>query len=29
MYGVDDPGQRQVLVYIAREGHRKGWGAVY
>ncbi len=29
MYGVDDPGQRQVLVDMAREGHRKGWWAVY
>jgi len=29
MYGVDDPGQRQVLTEMAREGHRKGWWAVY
>jgi transcriptional regulator with XRE-family HTH domain len=29
MYGVDDPGQRQVLVDMAREGHRKGWWAAY
>ena len=27
MYGVTDPGQRQVLVDMAREGHRKGWWA--
>jgi transcriptional regulator with XRE-family HTH domain len=27
MYGVDDPQQRQVLVDMAREGHRKGWWA--
>src|ERR1700727_1707587 len=29
MYGVTDPGQRQGLVDMAREGHRKGWWAVY
>jgi transcriptional regulator with XRE-family HTH domain len=29
MYGVDDPGQRQVLVDMAREGHRKGWWSGY
>jgi transcriptional regulator with XRE-family HTH domain len=29
MYGVTDPGQRQVLTEMAREGHRKGWWAVY
>src|ERR1700758_1976260 len=28
-YGVDDPAQRQVLVDMAREGHRKGWWAAY
>jgi Domain of unknown function (DUF5753)/Helix-turn-helix domain len=25
LYGVDDPGQRQVLLEMARDGHRKGW----
>jgi transcriptional regulator with XRE-family HTH domain len=25
LYGVTDPGQRQVLLEMAREGHRKGW----
>lgn len=29
MYGVEEPGQRQVLVDMAREGHRKGWWAAY
>jgi transcriptional regulator with XRE-family HTH domain len=29
MYGVSDPGQRQVLIDMAREGHRKGWWAAY
>ncbi|MGO9783973.1 MAG: helix-turn-helix domain-containing protein [Streptosporangiaceae bacterium] len=29
MYGVDDPAQRQVLIDMAREGHRKGWWSVY
>lgn len=29
MYGVTDPSQRQVLVDMAREGHRKGWWAAY
>jgi transcriptional regulator with XRE-family HTH domain len=29
MYGVADPDQRQVLLEMAREGHRKGWWAVY
>ena len=28
MYDVDDPGQRQMLIEMAREGHRKGWWAV-
>src|ERR1700735_1632994 len=28
MYGVTDPAQRQVLVDMAREGHRKGWWSV-
>jgi len=28
-YGVDDPAQRQILVDMAREGHRKGWWAAY
>ncbi len=28
-YGVDDPRQRQMLVEMAREGHRKGWWAVW
>ena len=28
-YGVVDPGQRQVLIDMAREGHRKGWWAAY
>ena len=28
-YGVDDPGQRQILVEMAREGHRKGWWAIW
>ena len=28
-YGVDDPSQRQILVEMAREGHRKGWWAVW
>jgi transcriptional regulator with XRE-family HTH domain len=28
-YHVIDPGQRQVLVDMAREGHRKGWWAAY
>jgi transcriptional regulator with XRE-family HTH domain len=28
-YGVDDPAQRQVLIDMAREGHRKGWWAAY
>ena len=27
MYGVTDPPQRQTLVEMAREGHRKGWWA--
>jgi transcriptional regulator with XRE-family HTH domain len=25
LYGVDDPGQRRVLLEMARDGHRKGW----
>lgn len=29
MYGVQEQGQRQVLVDMAREGHRKGWWAAY
>jgi transcriptional regulator with XRE-family HTH domain len=29
MYGVTDPGARQVLVDMGREGHRKGWWADY
>jgi transcriptional regulator with XRE-family HTH domain len=29
LYKVQDPGQRQVLVDMAREGHRKGWWAAY
>lgn len=29
LYGVDDPSQRQVLLEMAREGHRKGWWAVW
>lgn len=29
LYGVDDHEQRQVLVDMAREGHRKGWWAAY
>ena len=29
LYGVEDPGQRQVLIDMAREGHRKGWWAAY
>ena len=29
MYGVVDPQQRQVLVDMAREGHRKGWWAAF
>jgi transcriptional regulator with XRE-family HTH domain len=29
MYGVVDPALRQVLVDMAREGHRKGWWAAY
>jgi transcriptional regulator with XRE-family HTH domain len=29
MYGVDDPAMRAVLTEMAREGHRKGWWAVY
>jgi transcriptional regulator with XRE-family HTH domain len=29
MYGVSDPAQRQILVDMAREGHRKGWWSVY
>jgi transcriptional regulator with XRE-family HTH domain len=29
MYGITDPQQRQVLIDMAREGHRKGWWAVY
>jgi transcriptional regulator with XRE-family HTH domain len=29
MYGVTDAWQRQVLVDMAREGHRKGWWAAY
>jgi hypothetical protein len=29
LYEVTDAGQRQVLADMAREGHRKGWWAVY
>jgi transcriptional regulator with XRE-family HTH domain len=29
IYGVENPSQRQVLVDMAREGHRKGWWAVW
>jgi transcriptional regulator with XRE-family HTH domain len=29
MYGVVDPVQRQALIDMARDGHRKGWWAVY
>ncbi len=29
MYGVPEPAQRQVLIDMAREGHRKGWWAAY
>jgi transcriptional regulator with XRE-family HTH domain len=29
LYGVSDPSQRQVLLDMAREGHRKGWWAVW
>lgn len=29
LYGVHDPGGRQILVDMAREGHRKGWWSVY
>jgi transcriptional regulator with XRE-family HTH domain len=29
MYGVTDAVQRQVLLEMAREGHRKGWWSVY
>ncbi|HEX4830113.1 MAG TPA: helix-turn-helix transcriptional regulator [Trebonia sp.] len=29
MYGVAEPAQRQVLVDMAREGHRKGWWAAF
>jgi transcriptional regulator with XRE-family HTH domain len=29
MYGVVDPRQRQLLIDMARDGHRKGWWAVY
>jgi transcriptional regulator with XRE-family HTH domain len=28
-YGVDDPGQRQILLELAREGHRKAWWAAW
>src|ERR1700727_3285228 len=28
-YGVNDKEQRQVLIDMAREGHRKGWWAAY
>jgi hypothetical protein len=27
LYGVDDPGQRERMADMAREGQRKGWWA--
>lgn len=29
LYGVTDPAQRQVLIDMARDGHRKGWWALW
>src|SRR5260370_17129249 len=29
LYGVNEPGQRQILIDMAREGHRKGWWAAW
>jgi transcriptional regulator with XRE-family HTH domain len=29
LYGVSDPSQRQVLLDMAKEGHRKGWWAIW
>ncbi len=29
LYGVYDPGQRQVMLEMARDGHRRGWWAVW
>jgi transcriptional regulator with XRE-family HTH domain len=29
LYGVDDPGQRRVLQEMARDGHQRGWWAVW
>jgi transcriptional regulator with XRE-family HTH domain len=28
LYGVEDPGERQVLLEMARDGHQRGWWAV-
>jgi transcriptional regulator with XRE-family HTH domain len=29
LYGVDDPGQRRVMQEMARDGHQRGWWAVW
>jgi transcriptional regulator with XRE-family HTH domain len=29
LYGVYDPGQRQVLLQMAKDGHQRGWWAVW
>jgi transcriptional regulator with XRE-family HTH domain len=29
LYGVQDPAGRQILINMAREGHRKGWWAAW
>jgi transcriptional regulator with XRE-family HTH domain len=29
LYGVDDPAQRQVLLDMAKDGHHKGWWALW
>jgi transcriptional regulator with XRE-family HTH domain len=29
LYGVYDPGQRQAMLEMARDGHRRGWWAVW
>jgi transcriptional regulator with XRE-family HTH domain len=29
LYGVDDPGQRRVMLEMARDGHQRGWWAVW